>query len=185
MFMAIKAARWTRHDLERFPRDGNRYEVLDGELLVTPQAAPDHQVVAARLGAALWNYCEQNGVGLCVGPGAVVWGDNELQPDIEVLPLGSYRRGIKWVQMPSPLLVVEVLSPFGVSANRDFVVKRKAYRKRKIQVYWVVDHEKRRVHVWSGRNAERIVTDTLRWQPKPDAPAFQIRLDDLFRFTED
>ena len=180
MFMAIESARWTRKDLERFPEDGNRYEVLHGELLVTPQAAPDHQVVAARLGAALWIYCESTLVGLSVGPGAVVWGDNELQPDIEVLPRNAYRRGIKWVQMPHPLLVVEVLSPFGVSANRDFEVKRKAYVKRGIEDYWVVDHEKRRVHVWSGGRPQEIVTDVLRWNPNPAVAPFEIALEQLF-----
>src|SRR5689334_17773334 len=40
---------WTRADLARLPDDGNRYEVLDGELLVTPQANPPHQRWAALL----------------------------------------------------------------------------------------------------------------------------------------
>jgi Uma2 family endonuclease len=178
--MPTKSARWTRFDLERFPEDGNRYEVLDGELLVTPQAAPDHQVVAARLGLALGNYCESTLVGLSVGPGAVVWGKNELQPDIEVLPRSAYRRGLKWEQMPVPLLVVEVLSPFSVSARRDFEVKRKAYLARGIQEYWVVDHEKRRVHVWSGGRDAAIVTDLLRWHPDPAVAPFEISLEKLF-----
>jgi Uma2 family endonuclease len=137
-------------------------------------------LVAARLSLALSNHCESNRVGLCVGPGAVVWGENELQPDIEVLPLGSYRRGIQWEQMPNPLLVVEVLSPFGVSASRDFVLKRKAYLKRGIREYWVVELEKRRVHVWSGGQPEQIVTDVLRWRPTPTIAPFEIRLAQLF-----
>ena len=46
MAMAISVPLYTVDDLENFPDDGNRYELLDGILLVTPQAAAVHQVVA-------------------------------------------------------------------------------------------------------------------------------------------
>ena len=49
MHMATKTRRWTRADLASLPDDGNRYEVLDGELFVTPQAAYRHQRIAFRL----------------------------------------------------------------------------------------------------------------------------------------
>ena len=48
MAMAISVPLYTENDLEHFPDDGNRYELLDGVLLVTPQAALVHQVVANR-----------------------------------------------------------------------------------------------------------------------------------------
>jgi Uma2 family endonuclease len=180
VFMATKCARWTREDLERFPSDGNRYEVLDGELLVTPQASLDHQVVAARLANALYAYCNAHGVGLAVGPAAVRWGKNELQPDIEVIPDYRFGAGQTWETAPRPILVVEVLSPFSVSRGRDLDAKRKAYLRLGIAEYWVVDHERRRVHVWSARRRERIVTDVLRWNPNPSVTPFELPCDRPF-----
>ena len=184
MFMAIETAEWTRDDLERFPRDGNRYEVLDGELLVTPQAAPDHQFVALRLTIALHDYCNEHGVGLVLGPGAVIFGKNELQPDIEVLIRGSVQRGKTWEEMPYPILAVEVLSPFAASRRRDLDDKRKAYLGLGIPEYWVVDHEKGYVHVWSGGRAVKIVSDILRWHPNPAVAPLEVVLAELFRFDD-
>jgi Uma2 family endonuclease len=178
--MATKPARWTRDELERFPEDGNRYEVLDGELLVTPQAAPDHQVVAIRLATALYTYCSAFGVGLAVGPGAVVFGENELQPDIEVIPGDSYRPGRKWSDFPPPILAVEVLSPAGAARGRDLDLKRKAYLRIGIPEYWVVDLYERCVHVWSAGREETIVRDVLRWNPNPEVDTFEITANQLF-----
>jgi len=43
--MATNTARWTADDLDRLPDDGNKYEVVDGRLLVTPAPAPSHELV--------------------------------------------------------------------------------------------------------------------------------------------
>lgn len=180
VFMAIKTARWARADLERFPRDGNRYEVLDGELLVTPQAAFDHQGVSMRLAFALHGYCSAHGVGVTVGPGAVIFGENELQPDIEVVGGVSFPTQKTWEDLPYPILAVEILSPFSASRRRDLNTKRLAYLKLGIAEYWVVDLDKRCVHVWSTGHAEAIVMDALTWRPSPALPAFELALDDLF-----
>ena len=182
MFMAIETASWTREDLARFPEDGNRYEVLDGELLVTPQAGFDHQFVAARLAHALYDYCAAHAVGVVVGPGAVIWGKNELQPDIEIIPVAPPRpRTRTWQSLPFPILAVEILSPSGMSRGRDLGVKRTAYLERGIATYWVLDLDERRVHCWTSavRN-ETVVSDILRWHPKPGTPAFEISIDQLF-----
>jgi Uma2 family endonuclease len=185
MLKAIKSARWTRHDLERFPEDGNRYEVLNGELLVTPEASFGHQIVATRLLFELGTYCKANPIGVVVGPASVRFAKNELQPDIEVLPPGAIRRRSKWEQVPLPILVVEVLSPFAVSRRRDLDIKRVAYLGLGIPEYWVVDHEKRRVHVWIlGLHDEIVMTEVLRWQPVASAPALSIQLSEIFAFDE-
>jgi Uma2 family endonuclease len=63
MGMAISVPRLTVADLEQFPNDGNRYELLDGLLLVTPQARQAHQRIAGRLHAAL-----TSSVGRCRRP---------------------------------------------------------------------------------------------------------------------
>ena len=180
MHMATTTHRWVRADLERLPDDGNRYEVLDGQLFVTPQAAYRHQAIAFDLAFALQRYCIDHDVGRVVGPGAVVFDQNELQPDVQVIP-GHHppRADTEWEQLPVPLLVVEVLSD--ASRQRDFGKKRAAYERLHIGTYWIVDPDKRRVIAWSVRSAEPdIVSDILRWQPRGDVPPLEIALEPLF-----
>src|SRR5579862_9510550 len=113
MRMVTKAPRtrpWTRADLARLPDDGNRYEVLDGQLLVTPQASFPHQYAASELIAALGVYCRQHALGVVVGPGAVPFGKNELEPDVEVVPVAPRDITDTWDDAPRPILVIEVLS---------------------------------------------------------------------------
>src|SRR5450755_3169587 len=138
MLMATKTRRWTSADLVDLPDDGNRYEVLDGELFVTPQAAHDHQVVAFAFARKLADFCDAHGIAYIAAPGAVMWDDNELQPDIQVIP-GKFvlRSGAKWKDLPLPLLVVEVLSPS--TWQRDLKKKREAYLRIEIPTYWTVD----------------------------------------------
>jgi len=169
---------WTRSDLQRIPDDGNRYEVLDGQLLVTPQAAFSHQEIATRLLVALRGYCAGHGLGVVVGPGAVPHGKSELQPDVQVIP-GSPRLSARWTQLPRPLLVVEVLS--SSTRQRDLETKREAYLRWGIPEYWALDLEQRCAYVWRGEGSEPVrVSDALMWQPRADLPAFQLGLAVLF-----
>lgn len=184
MHMAQRATRsprtraWTRTDLARLPDDGNRYEVLDGALLVTPQAAFDHQAVATRLTVALSGYCTNYGVGVVVAPGAVPHGKSELQPDVQVIP-GRPPRGAKWTSLPRPILVVEVLSDS--TGRRDLGIKRDAYLRWGIPLYWVVDLDARRVHVFRPEDSDgEVVENTLLWHPVPALAPLELRVADLF-----
>jgi Uma2 family endonuclease len=87
MAMAISVPLYTVDDLDHFPDDGNRYELLDGVLLVTPQAAAVHQIVASRIQFELTVALQKPGLAHVVGPGAVVrMPRTQLQPDIFVYP---------------------------------------------------------------------------------------------------
>ncbi|MGH7485913.1 MAG: hypothetical protein ACREMY_09990 [bacterium] len=68
--MAISVPLYTVDDLEKFPKDGNRYELLDGVLVVTPEPAAVHQVVVSRIQVKLAYALDK--LGHVVGPGAVV-----------------------------------------------------------------------------------------------------------------
>jgi Uma2 family endonuclease len=179
--MAIEITPWTRDELERFPEDGNRYEVLDGELLVTLWPAPDHQGCAFELARALDTYCKENQVGAVATPGSVVFGMNELQPDVLVIPGLLRLHGKKWDELPLPILVAEVLSSTWESSRaRDLNVKRDAYLRLGIGTYWVVDPSERCVRVWMQESPhERIVTDTLRWRPNPERAPLELSVAQL------
>lgn len=169
---------WTRADLARLPDDGNRYEVLDGALLVTPQAAFRHQRVAMRLSFALHAYCERHGIGVVVGPGAVPHGESELQPDIQVVP-GPVAPDADWTELPRPMLVVEVLS--GSTRTRDLGIKRDAYLRWGIPTYWVVDPKAKSVAVTTAGGGEpEVHQGLLRWSPSDAIPSFELDVAALF-----
>ena len=90
MAMAISVPRYTIADLERFPDDGYRYELLDGVLIVTPSPSNAHQVIVNRLQLRLMQAVMVPGDAQVVGPGAItVPPSTQLEPDILV-----YRRAI-------------------------------------------------------------------------------------------
>lgn len=177
MHMALEVHRWTRANLASLPNDGNRYEVLDGKLFVTPLPSPAHQRIALDLMLRLDPYVGRHGLGLVVGPGAVVFGENELQPDVVVFP-GSRHAPKQWDQLPRPSLVVEVLSM--TTRRRDLEDKRRAYQRLGIGDYWIIDPFDRRALCWSPTELDpRIVTGTLEWLPAAAREAFTIPLRDI------
>jgi Uma2 family endonuclease len=94
MHMASSTKYWTAEDLKELPDDGNRYEVIDGELLVTPAPSLDHQEAIARLHLLLAGYVASEGFGHVVfEPADVEFSSRRLvQPDLFVLPLDAGRR---------------------------------------------------------------------------------------------
>ena len=177
MALDIETKPWTRADLARLPDDGNRYEVLDGQLLVTPQGSPPHQRIATELMLLIGPYLRPTEAAHIVGPGAVPFGDNELQPDIQVIP--GPRRGEKWTDLPAPLLVVEVLS--GSTARRELGVKLRAYLDRVlIPTVWLVDHGAREVHVGERGTPLRVERELLSWHAPGAAEPLRINLPDFF-----
>jgi Uma2 family endonuclease len=179
MGMVISTRPWTRAELQRLPDDGSRYEVLDGQLLVTPLPAGPHQRAATALCFELEGYCRRHPVGVVVSPGPVPHGDSELQPDIAVFLDHTIPFRAAWDQYPTAGLVVEVLSPS--TRRRDLGIKRTAYLRWGIAEYWIVDVDHSAIIVVRPGRDDELVTDTLRWQPRPDVPALEIALATVFR----
>ena len=179
MYMATATTRpWTRAELQRLPDDGNRYEVLDGALLVTPLPAGVHLRVAVNMTSALQMYCREHRIGFVVAPSAVPNGESELQPDIAAVLDPTLPIDTPMADFPPPSLVVEVLSPS--TRRRDLGIKRTAYLRWGIPEYWIVDTEQRQITVVRPDRDDERVTETLRWQPRPELPALEIRLAELF-----
>ncbi len=66
MSTPIRRYDWDYSDYARFPDDGNRYEVIDGEVLVTPSPSPDHQNIMGRLYVLLLAYVERHRLGIVI-----------------------------------------------------------------------------------------------------------------------
>lgn len=178
MGMAISLPRYTVEDLDRFPDDGNRYELLDGMLLVTPAPNASHQIVASRLLLPLANAVQVQGLAHVVAPGAVVRAPGtQLEPDILVYP-ARFAPTVDWPKVSEHWLAVEVLSRSSRIYDREF--KRDAYIALGVREVWLVDRRARTVEVCAGPGVGRFERGTLRWRvPGLDTPV-AIELDAVF-----
>ena len=158
-----------------------RYEVVDGELLVTPAPRKWHQEIVQRLDFALLQYLERERVGrVYVSPADISWGPKKLvQPDLFVSPLEEARTP-EWTDVRHLLLAIEVLSPASVRADR--VVKRLLYQREGVPLYWIVDADAGAVEEWTPDAQEaRIERGMLSWHPAGASTPFTLQLADLFR----
>ncbi len=156
---------WTYSEYARLPDDGNRYEVIDGEVLVTPAPTPHHQKVIARLLVMLLEYVEGRNLGWVFQDVDLLFVTGQfLRPDMVVVP-ASGREGItdRGVEVP-PLLVVEVLSPSSHTIDR--VKKPRRYLEFGVPSYWVVDPVEGAIWIWdshTGPDTPRRETGVVRW----------------------
>lgn len=162
MGMALKLPQYTIDDLDRFPDNGNRYEVLDGTLLVTPAPSFGHQLVASRIQETLSAALQVPGHAYVVGPGAIaVPPRTQLQPDILVLP-ARFGPRIEWAKVTEHWLAVEVLSQSSRVYDRE--VKRGAYFALGVRQLWLVDARDRSIEVWRSPRLHRVEREIVRWR---------------------
>ena len=181
MGMPDTVRHYTVDDVLAFPDDGNRYELVDGELLVTPAPAPRHQRVSMRLSVAIENYLTTwpGGAVLFASPADITWDREKLvQPDLFVVPVGEVSKS--WKTVRTLLLAVEIVSPS--SARGDRLVKRRLYQRQGVGTYWIVDPDARLVEVWHPDDERpEIVTDVLRWRVASGAEELVMDLEKLFQ----
>ena len=169
MAMSMPAKAWTLEELHRLPDDGNNYELIRGELFVTPPPSVDHEEVLARLSAKLTAYVEKHGLGRVYRPRAVIrFEGSEAEPDLMVRPLSSGIHGNAWEKLPPPLLVVEAMSP--TTRRRDLVNKREYYLDAGAGEYWVLDSEQREIRVIRRGEPDVMAQDPVVWRGAPNEP---------------
>jgi Uma2 family endonuclease len=184
MAMPAVERRWTLREvralIDENPLLTPRYELVDGELLVTPSPVSRHQMAVGRLLIALVTYCDAERVGKALTSPCDVELEEEslLQPDIFVVPAAEWRRLGGGLPVRELSLVVEVLSPS--SSRHDRVRKRPVYQ-RNVPEYWIVDLDARLVERWrSGDERPELVTMSLEWRPDGAASPFVLDVERYF-----
>ena len=165
MGMPHATLRWTPEMVRALPDDGNRYELIDGMLLVTPSPILLHQRAATLLWQALEQYVSRYGLGEVLTSPADLELEPEtiVQPDVFVTPLVDGELPRRWTDVRGLLLAVEILSPG--SRRHDRVTKRAFYARVEIPEYWIVDLEARTVERWRPDDEQpEHCTDRLTWQ---------------------
>lgn len=172
---------YTAEMVRALPDDGNRYETVHGELLVTPSPRELHQRALGRLFLALGNYLERYPVAqLYSSPADISWGPDILvQPDLFVVATDEARTG-DWARMQTLLLAVEVLSPS--TTRQDRFTKRRLYQEVGIPATWFVDCDARQVEVWTPEATfPQFEKKRLVWAPSGADESLIIAVQELFR----
>jgi Uma2 family endonuclease len=179
MAMPSIQSRYTVAEVLAFPPDGNRYELIHGELLVSPAPRRRHQQVLGEFYALLYNYLAPLGrrLQLCLSPADITWDDETLvQPDVFVV--SESETSGEWSSVKTLLLAIEVLSPS--TARADRVLKRRLYQQQGVATYWIVDADSASVEVWHpGDERPEVVRDVLRWRVAEGAPEVCIDVQEL------
>jgi len=186
MQTATKQVRWTISDLDGFPDNGNRYEIIDGELFVTRSPHWNHQEAAGAIYTALRLWSEQSGLGqAAMSPGIIFSESDHVIPDVvwisnqrlaDLLDDAGHLTG-------APELIVEVLSQTEKDKERDKKTKLKLYSVQGVQEYWIVDYQQQQIEVYRRDRAilERVLTlfatDEL---TSPLLPEFRCLVGSLF-----
>lgn len=180
--MAMAAPFYYTADMVRaFPEDGNRYEVVRGELLVTPAPRPWHEVVQGRRYLALAAYLREYPVGQLFGSRSdISWSpDTLVSPDLLLAPLEE-ARSLDWSKMRNLLLVAEVLSPSSSRFGR--FAKRRRYQEAGVPLYWILDPDERMAEIWTPADAfPAFERERLVWHPGGATRPFTLALESVFR----
>lgn len=126
-------------DFEALPEDGNRYEILDGKLAVTPTPFILHQRVSRNLHLLLCSHVAEHDLGeVLAAPVAVVLDEHTiLEPDLVFVSMNRAHLITEKAIAGAPDLVIEILSPS--TARRDRTVKLRLYGRFGVPHYWIAD----------------------------------------------
>jgi len=125
-----------------------RYEIIEGEKIMSPSPTWEHNLVTSSLVAIFINYCRKYDCGNVFGDNMDIHLPDEkniFKPDVSVfLDRNIFKHGKNVHGVPN--LVVEILSPS--TAKRDFSVKKDAYERNGVKEYWIVNHVDKSVQVY-------------------------------------
>ncbi|HEY0544072.1 MAG TPA: Uma2 family endonuclease [Pyrinomonadaceae bacterium] len=137
-------------DLEVMPDDENRYELMEGEIIVSRALGLTHQRILTNLLLIIGNYLAQHPLGEAFATPGVIFDEyNSVIPDIAFVSrerIALIASGERITGAPE--LMIEIVSPGSENARRDRVVKRQVYGKHGVQEYWVIDPENRTLKVY-------------------------------------
>lgn len=178
---------WTRTDLELLPDNGNRYEIIDGNLYMTRSPHFFHQNAAFKIGMALelWSAKQNHPGKVSITPGLIFGDADNVIPDLVWISSQKLATGIdeSGHLITAPELVVEVLSQTPQDIRRDKELKLKLYSQQGVQEYWIVDWQAQEVMVYRRSQARLVLVCTLfaiDSLSSPLFPDFDLKIADIF-----
>ncbi|UBF29210.1 Uma2 family endonuclease [Kovacikia minuta CCNUW1] len=187
MTQASDRVYWTTEDLKLLPDSSNRYEIIDGRLLMTRAPHWKHQKVIVKASRILDTWAEASQLGETVAtPGVIFDEADNVIPDVVWI---SYQRLATGVDEDghftiAPELIVEVLSPGTQNERRDRETKLKLYAERGVQEYWILDWRIQQLEIYRRQDALLKLVVTLFPQDvltSSTLPGFSCVVTEFFR----
>ena len=151
-------------DLDSMPEDGNRYELIEGELFVSRSPSLTHQRVAGNTFYFFREYLQKNPIGEVIsGPGVILSDFSGVIPDLVYVSNERRKEIATGVKISgAPDLVVEILSPGAENERRDRHAKRQLYRKYGVKEYWIIDPAKLAIEIYRTSKLKLVATLRLK-----------------------
>jgi len=187
---STRPRRWTEEEVARLiderPGYTPRYELVDGELLVTSPPTKRHQRALMQLAFRLGPYLSEQRIGeVLFGPVDFrLRPGTRFEPDLCVIPAPNGHLSAAVDPIRHAMLICEALSPS--SLRHDRFTKRRAFQRDRVPEYWIVDGTSETFAVWhpDGESA-RVIADRLTWRPEGCTAPFELDVKDLFASIAD
>jgi Uma2 family endonuclease len=171
----------TEEDLLAMPKDGQKYELVDGEIRVSP-AGDRHSVVALRLGGLLLTHVTERRLGHVMGAdaGFRLPGGNIRSPDVSFVAGGRFPQDTPPDDFGNlaPDLAVEVLSPG--DRTRHVLDKIGEYLEAGVRLIWVIDPRRQRAAAYRSLSEVRELAPDDSLDGEDVVPGFRCRLREIF-----
>lgn len=186
MNATLETYRWTARDLERLPDVAElRYEIVNGELLVSRRPNLQHQRTLIRLVDAFYGPTRSLGGEVFTEPGIIRGDEHESEdnviPDfVVILPDRAHIMSGGIFLTGAPNLIVEIISKG--TAEADYGAKRLLYQRTGAREYWIIDRFARHVEVWrfDGKTAQSEIFSEDAMLTTTLVPGVHINVADLF-----
>ena len=175
---------WTDEELLSLPKDGNKREVLDGELIMSP-ASWDHEEIASELLTVLRSFVKGHGLGTVLGSnlGCRMASGDLLCPDVSFVARGRLGEvNHTGFFEGAPDLVVEVLSPSDTVERLHRKIQQ--YFANGTRVAWLVSPFERTVTVYHSDRPDTLLREQDRIYGESILPGFSLRVAELFEGIE-
>ena len=165
--------------------DGNRYEIIDGELFVSRSPGLTHQIVLSNLTYLIWSYLKTNPIGTVVtNPGLVLSNISGVIPDLVFFRKEQRETIVTDDRLTgAPALVIEIVSPGPANIRRDRITKLQLYAAYDIPEYWIVDPKSKTLEKYVISYSSLILQETLGEDENLTTtaiPGFSCRMREIF-----
>jgi len=185
--MSTKVKLLTIADWDAMPYgDGNRYEIIEGELFVSCSPGLTHQIVLTNLIILIGRFLEENPIGVVVGyPGLILSNFSGVIPDLVFFATEQQDTIVIDDRLHGPpALVIEILSPGATNIRRDRVHKLQLYDKHGVPEYWIVDPKNTTLERYVSRKGSLAQSEILQREDTLTTnaiPGFSCQMSRIFK----
>ena len=177
---------WTEAELQALPDEGYKYEVVDGELVMSPKNNFQHESICIRLLNALENFNREHKLGVVLGSNAGCWMKNRncRAPDACFIPKErlirlKFKFSTRKFFPGAPDLVAEVLSPS--NTRSDINGRLKDFFASGTQLAWIIDPDEERAEICHSPTDRKLLGSGAFLDGEHLLPGFQFPIADLFK----